>query len=91
MRSARAEEAPRLVRRVLLQSVAEAEVAEALQWYRQRSPAAGRDFLAAVDQTLGRIQQDPESLPMVSRTLRRALLPHFPYGIYYRGVRPNGS
>ena len=72
------------MRRLQLQSVAEAEVAEALEWYRQRSPTAARDFLAAVDHTLRRIQRDPDGLPAVSRTLRRALLPHFPYGIYYR-------
>ena len=72
------------MRRLQLQSVAEAEVAEAMEWYRQRSPGAARDFLTAVDQTLRRIQRAPESLPLVSRTLRRALLPHFPYAIYYR-------
>ena len=72
------------MRRLELQSVAEAEVAEAVEWYRLRSPAAAEDFLAAVDYTLRRIQQDPDRLPMVSRTLRRALLPRFPYGVYYR-------
>jgi plasmid stabilization system protein ParE len=72
------------VRGLRLQSIAEAEVAEALEWYRQQSATAAQDFLAAVDQTLRRIEQDPESLPLVSKTLRRVLLPRFPYAIYYR-------
>lgn len=56
------------MRRLRLQSIAEAEVAEALEWYRQRSATAAQDFVAAVDQTLRRIEQDPESPPLVSKT-----------------------
>lgn len=67
-----------------LQSVAEAEVAAAFDWYRGRSTAAARGFLIEIDRSLGEIQQDPTRYPLVTRTIRRALLSHFPYGVYYR-------
>ena len=70
--------------RLRLQSIAEAEIAEALEWYRVRSARAATDFLATIDQTLRRIQQTPEAFPLVAATLRRVLLPHFPYAVYYR-------
>jgi len=72
------------VRPLRLQSVAATEVAEALDWYRSRSPNAARGFLSELDRTLGQIQHDPGNFPLVTRTLRRALLSHFPYGVYYR-------
>jgi toxin ParE1/3/4 len=72
------------VRPLRFQSVAEAEVTEALDWYRGRSPTAARGFLKELDRTLRRIQHEPESFPQVTPTIRRALLLHFPYGVYYQ-------
>ena len=72
------------MRRLRLQSIAEAEVAEALEWYRQRSATAAQDFVAAVDQTLRRIEQDPESPPLVSKTSGGPCCLASPYAIYYR-------
>jgi len=77
------------VRSFRLQSVAEAEVAEALDWYRSRSASAARGFLNELDRTFSQIQTDPGRFPLVTRTLRRALLSHFPYGVYYL-VRSEG-
>ncbi len=72
------------MRLLRLRSKAEAEIAETLDWYHDRSPAAAAGFLAALDQTLTRIRENPTGFPQVSSTLRRALVPHYPYGIYFR-------
>jgi toxin ParE1/3/4 len=72
------------VRPLRLLSVAETEVADAMDWYRARSLSAARGFLLELDSTLSKIRHDPESFPLVARTLRRALLSHFPYGVYFR-------
>ena len=50
-----------------LQSVAEAEVAEALDWYRGRSAGAARGFLSELDRTFSQIQTDPGRFPLVTR------------------------
>jgi plasmid stabilization system protein ParE len=68
---------------VLWRSVAEAELVEATDWYVSRSREAARRFVAYVDLTVERSASDPLSCPAVSSTLRRASVPHFPYGLYF--------
>jgi toxin ParE1/3/4 len=56
---------------------------EAYEWYESRSPGLGEEFIAAIDLQLKRLEQAPllyaETIPGV----RRALLPRFPYGVFY--------
>lgn len=66
---------------VLWRSVAETEFVEATEWYAARSPETARRFVAHVEPTVERIGADPLACPAVSPTLRRATVPHFPYGL----------
>jgi plasmid stabilization system protein ParE len=68
---------------VRVKSVAEAEFAEAAVWYYRRSVTAADRFVAAVESTLARIGESPEQYPLVHRTVRQALVPSFPYAIYF--------
>ena len=72
--------------RVVLQSVAQAELTEAIEWYAARSLQAARRFAALVDLTMQEIAEAPESFPGVSPKLRRAIVPRFPFGIYFIAV-----
>ncbi|MGH7628405.1 MAG: type II toxin-antitoxin system RelE/ParE family toxin [Gemmatimonadales bacterium] len=72
------------MRQLVVRSVAEAELAEAVEWYAGRSPGTARRFLAAVDEALARIRQNPGSFPVVHGQLRRVLVAQFPYAVYYR-------
>jgi plasmid stabilization system protein ParE len=63
---------------------ARAEIRDAFDWYRFRSPAAAGEFLGAVDRALSDIADAPERSPVVSGRLRRTLLRGFPYAIYYK-------
>ena len=62
---------------------ASADVVEAFSWYDGQRAGLGEEFLADLDATLGLLQRMPESCPVAYRDLRRALLRHFPYAIYY--------
>jgi len=62
---------------------AEADVTEALAWYRERGLGLGEEFLRSLDSCLATIQRLPESNPVVHQDIRRALLRRFPYGIFY--------
>jgi plasmid stabilization system protein ParE len=62
---------------------AEAEIADARDWYDQRSPGLGADFVGAVDATLAAIQQNPFQYQAVMGQFRRAGLRRFPYGLIY--------
>jgi len=72
------------VRLVRFRSVADAEVAEALAWYQERSPEAAGRLMAAIDAAVEAVAATPERFPQVSPTLRRIAVPEFPYRLYYR-------
>ena len=62
---------------------ASADVVEAFSWYEEQRLGLGEEFRADLDSTLTLLQQMPETGPMVHRGLRRVLLRHFPYAVYY--------
>ena len=64
-------------------SVAEREMRDAFDWYERQSPGLGAEFLAELDQAVGRIRRYPESCQVVEEEIRRALLSRFPYGLWY--------
>ena len=69
--------------RVRFRREAEADVLDALAWYRERGLELGEAFLRSLDACLATIQRLPESHPVVFRDIRRALLSRFPYGVFY--------
>ena len=68
---------------VRVKSVADAEFAEAAVWYYRRSERAAEAFIAAVEATFVRIGASPDLFPIAHRTIRAALVPKFPYTIYF--------
>jgi plasmid stabilization system protein ParE len=70
--------------RLRVRKTARTEIAAALDWYWERSPAAARQFIEAINEAMQRIEEAPERHPIVRGHLRRVLLRRFPYGIYYK-------
>jgi plasmid stabilization system protein ParE len=66
-----------------LRPEAEAEIAEAGDWYEQQNPGLRDKFISAVDVTLSALRQNPFRYQVVSGQLRRAKLRRFPYGLLY--------
>jgi len=69
--------------RVRLTPEAQADVAEARLWYRQRGTGLDRRFLDSVEACLSSISEHPERGLVVEGTIRRLLLRGFPYGVFY--------
>jgi plasmid stabilization system protein ParE len=69
---------------LIVRAQARAEIDDAFEWYRERSPTAAADFLAVVDDALREIAEDPERFPVVHGRLRRIVLRRFPYALYYK-------
>ena len=69
--------------RLIIRPEAEAELAEAFDWYERRVPGLGADFLAAVDAALDSVLSHPLQHPVVYRTVRRALTRRFPYQVLF--------
>jgi len=73
-----------MTRQVLFRPEADAEVAEASQWYEQRRSGLGGEFAAAVAEVVSRIVENPLVFPRVHGQTRRAILRRFPYALYFR-------
>jgi plasmid stabilization system protein ParE len=70
-------------RKVILRPQAEAELAEAVDWYETRGKGLGADFIRAVDAAMAAIERNPEQYQIVKGQVRRAVLRRFPYGLIY--------
>lgn len=70
-------------RRFIVREEAEADLADAQLWYEQQQAGLGNQFVRAVEEALERIQEMPESAPIVFRGVRRLDLGRFPYGVFY--------
>jgi toxin ParE1/3/4 len=69
---------------VRLREEAEQDLAAAASWYEQQRVGLGHAFL---DETLAAfelIADQPLVYPIIYRDLRRALLPRFPFGVYFK-------
>jgi plasmid stabilization system protein ParE len=62
---------------------AEAEIADASDWYERQNPGLGDKFINAVDVMLSALQQNSYQYQVVSGQLRRGKLRRFPYGLLY--------
>jgi toxin ParE1/3/4 len=69
--------------RLIIRPEAEAELAEAFDWYERRVPGFGTDLLAAIDTVLNSIQSNPLQHPALYRAIRRALTRRFPYQVLF--------
>ena len=69
---------------IITRPAAAADIEDAYQWYRDKRPQLGRDFLAAVREAGSRIGENPEAYPVFHREARRVRLKRFPYSLMYR-------
>lgn len=63
---------------------AAADLEEAAIWYEEQKAGLGAQFLARTEETVQRIQENPEHFPVILRNTRRAMLKRFPYSVFFR-------
>jgi plasmid stabilization system protein ParE len=63
---------------------AETDIADAVDWYEERSPGLGRRFLSDIQSLIDRIADNPLQYALVYRDARHALLRRFPYALIFR-------
>ena len=51
--------------RLKIRQAAEADVAEAAQWYNQRQPGLGEKFIREVDRAITRVLENPLAFPVI--------------------------
>jgi toxin ParE1/3/4 len=63
---------------------AEADVAEAVDWYNEQAEGLGARLLAEVDAVGDRLRANPLQFPVIYKDARRARLRTFPYIVIFR-------
>jgi plasmid stabilization system protein ParE len=71
---------------IVLSPDAKADIDSAVLWYRRIDPNLAVRYTAETLATLHRIKQFPYRFPIITSSVRRALLKRFPYYIYYSFV-----
>ncbi|MBU2531844.1 MAG: type II toxin-antitoxin system RelE/ParE family toxin [Alphaproteobacteria bacterium] len=61
---------------------AEGDILSAAEWYNERGPGLGAEFIAEIDAGFGRITQGPHRFRGWQGNVRVALCHRFPYAIY---------
>lgn len=67
----------------------ERDLADVRDYYEQRSPGLGREFVDEFEKQVLRIASAPTRWMVVTRDIRRSLMRRFPYVIYFRTVAPD--
>lgn len=75
-----------MTRVIELLAIAEADLAEAKDWYRCCHPHLEADLILCVDETLARIVRHPHSFARLKGEFRQAFVHRFPYRIVFRMV-----
>jgi len=68
---------------IVLTSPAMADIASAVDWYQHRDPEAASRFVSYTRTTISRIRQNPNRFQVIKGAVRRALVPRFPYHIFF--------
>ena len=68
---------------VRLRREAEQDLAESAAWYEQQRTGLGQEFLDEALATFSAIADIPNGFAMIHRSVHRALLHRFPFGVFY--------
>jgi toxin ParE1/3/4 len=70
-------------RELIIRPEAEADIAEAFDWYEARVPGLGSHFLLVLDAAFNSIVRNPNTYPQVHKRVHRALTRRFPFAIFF--------
>lgn len=69
---------------VIFHPLAEQELVEAVDYYEEQKPGLGLEYLEEVEHAVDFLIRYPEAGSIVQGSLRRLVLPRFPYSLLYR-------
>jgi len=65
---------------------ARTDIEQSFAWYEERQAGLGNDFLAAIEEIVQLLEDNPMTFQVVHREIRRALTSRFPYGVYFHVI-----
>ena len=71
---------------VLVRAEAERDLAEARNWYEEKRPGLGDEFLDEFAKAMQTLEAHPEREHLYYRNFRRVLFRRFPYKVFYQVI-----
>jgi len=68
---------------LIIRPEAEADLADAYDWYERQREGLGAEFLSSVNDGMKLIRGNPRLFPVIRKEAHRALIHRFPYGILF--------
>lgn len=68
---------------IILKPGAEEDIDGIFKWYEEQREGLGYEFILSTDQCINTIQSNPSFAFNVTDSVRRAVIPRFPYNVYY--------
>lgn len=62
----------------------ELDLKDAYAYFEQCRNGLGSDFILCVEDSLSKVQRNPEQYVVVHNEIRRVLIKRFPYGVFYK-------
>jgi toxin ParE1/3/4 len=72
-----------MMRAYRIRPEAQADLNDAYWWYERQREGLGADFLLCFEESLQNVRRNAEVYPRVRKTIRRATIRRFPYGLFY--------
>jgi len=72
-----------MIRELIIRPEAEADIAQAFDWYEARVSGLGSEFLLALDAAFNSIVRNHDLYPQARKDVRRALTRKFPFAIFF--------
>jgi plasmid stabilization system protein ParE len=72
---------------VIFHPLAEQELTESATYYEEQKTGLGLEYLAAVEQAVNCLMYYPEIGAKIRGSIRRLILPKFPYSLLYRVLK----
>jgi toxin ParE1/3/4 len=68
---------------LLVRPDAAVDISSASRWYEEQLKGLGRKFINTIEKEFRSIQSRPARFSVVHKNIRRSLLKHFPYAIFF--------
>lgn len=72
-----------MARRLVIPPQSDLDIQAAAFWYEDQRSGLGARFLDELDDVFRRIVNNPRQFPRLEAEVQRALLRHYPYGVYF--------
>ncbi len=69
--------------KIVITPTAEQDIQTGRNWYESQQSQLGVDFIDAIENTIQKVQSNPNVFSRIYKGIRKAIVKRFPFGIYY--------